>query len=117
MKKKGLSLLEILVATMLFALVMTGLASVFLAGKRHLLRSRSKITTAEVIKSSLEPLQMQVRQDQWTSPGNCLGTGNCPGQTWIGESNITYSLVNTWTIIPGTALRKVKTTVNWSLKD
>ena len=116
MNKRGLSLLEILVATIIFALVITGLASVFLTGKRHLLRSRSKINVAEVIKSFLEPLQMQVRQDQWFSTSNCLGTGNCPGWTLPGESNITYSLVNTWTIISGT-LRKVKTTVNWSLRD
>jgi len=115
MNKKGLSLLEILISVLILALVMTGLANVFVAGKRHILHSRSRMTVSELGKYFLDPLQMQVRQNDWTTTTNCLGTGNCPPQTWTeSTTNIVYTANTNWTIVPGTTLRKITTTINWS---
>ena len=114
MHKKGLTLLEILIAAVLFALVIMGLASVFLAGKRHLRHSRGRIVASGIGQYVLDSLQMQVRQDQW--PANCLGAGsNCSSieQRWTIDS-IPYATTTTWTIISGTGLRKITTRVNWT---
>ena len=82
MPKKGLSLIEILVAAIILALVMTGLANTFIVGKRYILHSRLRMTVAELGKYFLEPLQMQVRQDEWsTVTANCLSQANCPDET------------------------------------
>lgn len=117
MSKDGLTLLEILIATLLFALVVTGLAHIFLAGKRHIRHGRSRITASEFNKYVLDVLPMQVRQDEWAT--NCLGQGiNCAttvDQTWTNEAdNIIYSTTTISSAVSGTELRKVVTRVNWS---
>jgi len=72
---KGLTLLEVLVATFIFALLMLGVTNIFLSSKRSILHSRSRMTASELVRYFLDPLQMQVRQDSWNT--NCLGVGNC----------------------------------------
>lgn len=115
MREKGFTLLEILVSAMIMALVMVGLANIFLMSKRHLQYSRSKIQTAELGKLFLEPLQMDVRQDEWAS--NCLGSGTgCPSTPADNKliDNITYRprvVVNQ--NVFGTTLYKVTLTINW----
>jgi len=114
--KKGLTLLEILVSCVLLALVLAGLANVFVVGKRYTLHTRSRIQGAELGRLFIDPLQMQARQDQWGN--NCLGAGiNCSAQVWtIGA--ITYTANFTWTsVVPGIAgntMRKVTTRITWS---
>ncbi len=106
----GFTLLEILISTVILVLVTTGLASVFLAGRRHLMRTRSKIQAAELGRLFLAPLQSQVRQDQWGS--NCLtGAAGCPGAQSIGS--IPYTPTYDISDVNGTTLRKVKVTINW----
>jgi len=110
MNKKGFTLLEILVSALILALVMTGMANIFLASRRYLMRTRSKIQAAELGRLFLAPLQMDVRQDQWGS--NCLSAGTgCPGAQTI--NNIPYTPTYEISNVAGTTLRKVKVTINW----
>jgi len=118
MHKKGFTLIEILIAAFVLALVITGLACVFLAGKRLILHTRSRMQAAELGRYFLSPFQMQVRQDQWAS--NCLGTGtlaNCPdeiiGTGWGMDRNYTvsYTVANNY---PISNLNKVKVKIAWS---
>ena len=78
MSRKGLTLLEIIVATAILALVIAGLANIFIAGKRYILHSRTKMTGGELGRYFLDEMQMQVREDTWSS--SCLGQGgaSCP---------------------------------------
>lgn len=111
MNKKGFTLIEIIVAAFLLALVTTGLAYVFLAGKKHLLHTRSKIQAVELGRLFLAPLQMDVRQDQWVTNSNCLkGDIGCPPAQTV--DNITYT--PTYSISDVSGLRKVKVTINWT---
>lgn len=124
MNKKGLTLVEILVSSLILALIMIGLANLFVAGKRHILHSRSRMAGGELEKFFLEPLQMNVRQDQWG--GNCLSTNgvNPPGcntAAWIDPSSgIQYTpqyqigglLVDF--LNPLGRLRRVILTLNWN---
>src|SRR3989338_6754315 len=103
MHKKGFSLIEIIVATFVLALVTTGLAYVFLAGKKHLLHTRSKIQATELGRLFLSPLQMDVREDQWVTSSNCLSAGTgCPGAQTI--DNILYTPVYDIGNVSGTTL-------------
>jgi len=112
----GFTLVEVLVAVIILALVTTGLAYVFLAGKRHMLHTRSKMQAAELGRLFLAPLQMDVRQDQWAS--NCLGAGTgCPASPAndVTVDNITYEPATTVTQnFSGTTLSKVKLTITWN---
>lgn len=113
MRNKGFTLIEILVSAVILALVMTGLANIFIAGKRHILHSRSRMTSGELARFFLDPIQMQVRQDQWAT--NCLGTGNpvnCPSQIQTIDGT-TYTANWSVTNAPAT-LRKVIANITWT---
>jgi hypothetical protein len=73
--KRSTTLFEIIVATVIFALVMAGMVSVFVAGKRHVMHSRDRMTSSEMGKLFLDPLQLYVRQDTWGTAGNALNEG------------------------------------------
>jgi Tfp pilus assembly protein PilW len=104
---KGLSLMEIIVATLIFALVIAGLINLFIAAKRLTLHARSRIQASEVGKQFLDPLQMQVREDLWGA--NCLGTGVCAPGAWVQ-----YNANTTVAPVAGTTLRRVDVTINWN---
>lgn len=114
MNKKAFTLLEIIISTVIMALVTAGLAHIFVIGKRRIIYTRSKMQTAELGRLFLDPLQKDVRQDLWLT--NCLGaeTG-CPGAESL--DGITYT--PTYTIddilMGGTnpSLRKVTVTISW----
>lgn len=127
----GFTLLEILVAALILALVTTGLAYVFLAGKRHLLHTRSKIQATELGRLFLAPLQMDVTmsertsgaQNGWGQVNNCLTSdGTSPGcpvaQPPVDGITYTPTYQNTPLLVdaqnPLGRLRKVKVTINWT---
>lgn len=75
MKRKGLSLLEILISTILLALVIAALANIFIATKRLVMHTRSRAAAAELSRIYMDSLQMQISQQNWgttTASGNCL---------------------------------------------
>lgn len=124
---KGFSLMEILVAAVIFALLMTALANLFFAAKRWLAYSRSKMAGAELGKYFLEPLQVNVRQNQWdaSAPAPDYQSPNLlrKSASWTGavqtldgkQYTPTYTVDN----IPGAAsaadqARKVKVNIRWA---
>ena len=64
-QKTGFTLMEILVSAMILVTIVYGLINIFLASKGRSMHSRSVITSAELGRYFLEPLQLQVRQDWW----------------------------------------------------
>jgi len=124
MSLTGFTLVEIIVAALILALVTTGLAYVFLAGKRHILHTRSRIQAAELGRLFLDYLPMHVRQDTWdqaanalstTAPGgrDCASQPGCPAATERILDAITYN-PQYYISNAGTSLRKVKVTINWT---
>lgn len=112
MRKKGFTLIEIIVSTVILALVIAGLTNIFVVGKRRIVFARSKMQTAELGRLFLDPLQNQVRQDEWAS--NCLGSNTgCPTSPQnISGMNYapTYNISN----VSGTNLRRVTVIINWN---
>ncbi|OQB10988.1 MAG: hypothetical protein BWY16_00708 [Candidatus Omnitrophica bacterium ADurb.Bin205] len=109
MNKKALTLLEIIVSLIILALLLTGLANIFLAGRRYTQRSRVRMAGGEIGKLFLDPLQNHVNQATWAT--NPLGTRSVTtqnrtidGKNYRGE----YS-VNT-TGLPSN-LTRVKVTI------
>ena len=110
--KKGLSLLEIIISALIMSLLVTGLANLFISGKRLLLHNRAKMTGGELGRHFLDPLQMDVRQDQWGS--NCLSGGGCAAASETVD-NITYTSGYTVTNgAPIANLNKVKVNITWN---
>jgi len=113
MPKRGFTLLEILVATIILALTTVGLANIFIVGKRYILSNRSRMVRGELGKYFLDPLQMNVRQDTWGVNGNCLSTTTgCPGQVTDMDNTTytpTYQITNN---SPITNINKVKVSIS-----
>lgn len=126
MRKKGFTLLEIIISLVILALTMAGLTNLFISGKRWLLHSRSRMAGGELGKYFLDPLQMDVTQGQkspgaqdgWGQTNNCLTTGtNCPGAQTINNILYTPAYQNSALLAdaqnPLGRLRKVKVDITW----
>lgn len=118
MNKKAFTLLEIIVSTIILALVIGGLANVFVVAKRRIVYSRSKMQTAELGRLFLDPLQSQVRQDEWGA--NCLTGRDCSAESQTQTlDNIPYTPTYETSALlvdaqnPQGRLRKVKVTISW----
>lgn len=111
----GFTLVEIIVATIIFSLVILGMLSVFLAGNKHIIHTRERMSSAELGKLFLDPLQMDVRQDTWNQAGNDLRLSATPvALTPQNVNNRNFSAAYTTTAVGGTDLRRVTTTITWT---
>lgn len=126
-KERGFSLLEVFIALIILALIMSGLANVFIAVKRLTVHSRSRAQSAELGRLVLSPLQMDVDQSGWNagtndynSPNNLRKTGvgiTRPG-TPLTLNSIEYKPFYEVNVPPDfastDAMRKVKVTITWT---
>ncbi|MFH0855043.1 MAG: prepilin-type N-terminal cleavage/methylation domain-containing protein [Candidatus Omnitrophota bacterium] len=121
MNKKALSLLEIIISMVILAMVIAGVASVFVAGKRFILHNRSRMAGSELGKVFLDPLQAYIRQDTWAG-SNCFNTNNASNPASMASCPsvpVTYT-IGFLTYTPqyyisniNTNIKKVKMVVSW----
>jgi len=83
-RKRATSLLEILVSSLILALLVAGLANVFVSSRRLVLHARSRSAAAEMSRLFIAPLQLAVDQRTWDNPSAAvnslaLGTSYCDG--------------------------------------
>lgn len=83
--RKALSLLEILVAAIILALIIMGSMSLFVASKGRIVHSRWRITAAEAGRLFLSPFQGEVNQQNWGN--NCL-SNPVPSCTPVLDTNL-----------------------------
>lgn len=120
MSKKGLTLLEILIAVLIFSITIVGFANLFISGKRYILHARDRMSGGELGKFFLDPLHMQVRQDLWSAGTQCI-TGDltsCPQTQTINNTDYdsTYNISD---LLPDAQnplgrLRKVRVNLTWT---
>ncbi len=108
---RGLTLVEIVMALVILSLTMSGMLSVIISAKRITKHSRSRTTGGELARVYLEPLAMEVRQDQWTV--NCVGSSNCtyPART-LNFVNYTQTIVVS--ALGVSSLRRVRLDLHWN---
>lgn len=110
---KGLTLLEIIVSAVIFALIMAGLTNIFISSKRYILFSRSRMTGGELGKNFLNQLHTEVRQDTWdNSSANMLTEGSYDQSTTL--NNIDYKYTLNKTNVSGTTMRRVVLNATWN---
>ncbi len=117
---KGLTLLEILVAVLILALVIGGLGNIFTSSKLQVIHTRSLMLAAELARYFLDPLQADVRNDTWGS--SWLSTsGVYTGETFVTTQNtpgaFNYSYNSSYNITnnaPISNLTKVVLDITWN---
>ncbi|MDD5108861.1 MAG: prepilin-type N-terminal cleavage/methylation domain-containing protein [Candidatus Omnitrophica bacterium] len=117
--QKGFTLVEILVSSVIFALLIVGLLSVFVSGTKNIIHARERMTGSELGRFFMDPLGNFVRQDTWDS--NALDISatpvSLPSQTINNRIfSATYKVADstTDTALSGTNLRRVTTTIIWT---
>ena len=116
--RRGLTLLEIIVALVIFSLVLMGLANVFTVGRVYLQHSRSRMSAGELGKYYLSPLSLAVRADNYyctTASVNSLSCGTHDGSPiTIDGRDYNYSYNVSDMNPPNGVLRKVKINITWN---
>jgi len=107
--------MEVLISAILFGLILIGLANLFIAGRKYVMHARARMASSELGRYFLDPLQLQVRQDQWGT--NCLSSGVGCGNPTFTLDNMDYKAAYQVTTGPGgaaaTDVRKVTTKITW----
>lgn len=109
--KRALSLIEILIAVIILALVITGLANVFVASKRYIKHSRSRMTGGELGKNFLDPLQNDVNASTWSTTSR-LGAGAVNPETISIDGTLYTGTYVVTQDSPQTNLNKVRVTIS-----
>lgn len=115
MRKKGFSLFEIIVSLIILSIAITGVTVLYTSSKKFVLHGRSTFIGTELGRVFLDPLQLDVRWDQWQTGSNCLSstpTLGCIGQQTV--NNIQYDPVYTINTVGVTSLRRVTLNLNWT---
>ena len=87
--------------------------SVFVSGKRHVMHAGERMTSSEMGKVFLEPLQFAVSQDTWDT--GALSVGSHPSGGSQTVNNIPYTTNYEVTQTSGVdSPRRVVTTVKWT---
>ncbi|MFH1655924.1 MAG: prepilin-type N-terminal cleavage/methylation domain-containing protein [Candidatus Omnitrophota bacterium] len=95
--KKGLSLVEILIAMVILAITAAGLFSSFVAANRFIARSKRRLAAANLTRHVNEQLFEYVRADTWADSVSNLLT--CPDTDGVaGHSNGDYPCDKTLTL-------------------
>ncbi len=112
-KHSGFTLVEIIVSMVVFALIVIGLSSVFISASKLIVHNRERMTSAQLGKFFLDPLQADVRYDTWDQSSNELRVGSRSG---AGQTinNRNFSEAHVVSIVSGTDLRRAVSTISWT---
>jgi prepilin-type N-terminal cleavage/methylation domain-containing protein len=113
-KKDGFSLVEIMISTVVFALVVLGLTSVFIAASKHITHTRERMTSVQLGKLFLDPLQVYVRFDTWDNPANELTVTSWESGVSQTINNRNFTEQHEVAAISGTDLRRVISKISWT---
>ena len=113
-ERNGFSLVEIMVSSVIFSLVILGLVSVFVSASKHITHARERMTSAQLGKFFLDPLQVYVRYDTWDGGvGNELEIGTRSGVAQ-NINNRDFTEEHAVAAVAGTDLRRVISTISWN---
>jgi prepilin-type N-terminal cleavage/methylation domain-containing protein len=112
-ERNGFSLVEIMVSSVIFALVILGLISVFVSASKQITHTRERMTSAQLGKFFLDPLQDYVRDNDWDSGNELSANGdNKPGGSQV-INNRTFTETHDVSAVGGTGLRRVTSKISW----
>lgn len=116
MNKRGFTLVEIMVAMVILALISTGVFSVMLSARYLVQRSKRRLIAIEIAKREIENKRQFIRADTWYTPGNPLDdTGAWSG--WTPAASGPYSYEWRYRVDPGPPgleCRQMTIQVMWS---
>ena len=92
-KKKGFSMVEVIVAAVIFALAAAGIFSTISALTKPAAESDNEVTAALIAKQTLDKMRGDVRADTWQDASSNLYIGNNISGGSFTIDGINYSIV------------------------
>ena len=115
--RRGISLLEIVVATILLALTVWGLTALFLTAKQLNRHSALYLSAAQISRFYLNALYRDVRADRTETPtaDNCFSSppGGCEPTIFVDPNHNTTYTPN-FEVWPYQGTYKVRLRLNWN---
>jgi|GEM_PF-1718720 prepilin-type N-terminal cleavage/methylation domain-containing protein len=115
--KRGLTLIEIVVALVILSISMLGITNLLVSSKRYVRHSRCRTQAVNLARFYLEELGMYVRADQWQAGdySNPLSSGHhiITENFWLGTPLIRYRLYYDVSGLDDFGMRRVKLEVKW----
>jgi len=105
LNKKGVSLIEVIIAALIFSITSAGLFSTFSAQRIATERSQRQLQAAYYARQVLEELRAKVDQQNWDSGDLSIGTHNVTSGIFTASYEVTED---------STGLRRVNLTVTWN---
>jgi prepilin-type N-terminal cleavage/methylation domain-containing protein len=110
----GFSILEVIIATVIFGLVAAGLYASITALRTPVSDTTKKINAALIAKEELEKLRSEVRAENWVSGGALMPSATPYELSPVQRQGVTYYPSYVVQIDPnGSPARKVTMTVTW----
>ena len=104
-KNTGISLIEVVLAALIFSITSAGLFSTFSAQRIATERSERRLQAVYYARQVLEELRARVDQRNWDSGDLSIGTHNLSSGAFNAAYNVTQD---------PTGLRRVDLTVSWN---
>jgi prepilin-type N-terminal cleavage/methylation domain-containing protein len=116
MKKKGFTLVEVMVSLVILALLAAGLFSVFVSARYLVERSKRRLAATEIARAEIEKNRQHIRADRWD---NASYPSLFPADgTWRACASTSYpGYTVDCRVVQGPAAdsyRKVTVRVRWS---
>lgn len=108
---RGFTILEIMIATTLFAALVGVLLSAFVSANQAVVLNDSKSIESNLAREGLESLYNAVRQDQWADTTNPLHPDAVIPEEQVSIDGVIYKRSFDADAVAGMNYRKVKMTV------
>ena len=111
--QRGFSLVEVVVASLIFGIATAGLFSVFRSQGGTSERTEKRLEAVYVARTILEELRTRVDPENWSNAGGVLTLGTHVQNITPPNSTITYTATYNVTE-PRPGIRRVDLTVTWN---
>ena len=111
--QKGFTMVEAVVAALIFAAVVVGIFSTTAALKKPAVNSDKKLTAAYLGKQVLEDLRSKVDQRDWDTGALKVGGPYTLPPIVNPTYGVTYTVTYTVSAVPGSSARQVDLKVQW----
>jgi len=111
--RKGVTLTEVVVGSVIFAIAFGGLLSTFVAVRRYINKANQRLIASDLASQTLNNLYREVRQNSWDTGALRPGLTNLSSYTIDGQIYQDGTSLNSYTVTTIGDYRRVSVSINY----
>jgi len=115
MRKKSVTLMEVIVGAVILALTFGSLLAAFVATRRYVARAGSRLTSANLAKGVINDLHDEVKADTWGVGGTKFDPNISHPETDVEIEDIIYQCDYDVSAVEGQDYREVEVTISYTV--